>query len=309
MTRTFDPVQLGSIELFCKAAELGSFTGAAEALGLTPASVSRSIGRLEARLGVRLFNRTTRSVRLSVGGELYHAQCQQALEQIAEAERALTGQQAEPRGLVRLSVGTVYGHHRVVPMLPGFMAAYPGVEVELNVSNRNVDFVEDGYDLAIRLGEPRDSRLVSRKLEEATVGIFGSPTYLRRRGMPKTLDELRQHDLIQFVVPSTGRPMPWILRTPETEDIDFSFRSRHRVHEDVLAGVGWAAAGGGLFQIYHFVAREAVKTGQLVEVMQSHGGRSRPFHVLYPQNRHLSARVRAFVQYLADAVAPPSRQA
>lgn len=172
--------------------------------------MSRSIGRLEARLGARLFNRTTRSVKLTAGGKLYHAQCQQALEQIAEAERAL--------------------------------------------------------------------------------------------------DALRQHDLIQFVLPSTGRPMPWILRTPEGEDIDFSFRSRQRVHEDVLAGVGWAAAGGGLFQIYHFVAREAVKAGQLVEVMQRHGGRSRPFHVLYPQNRHLSARVRAFVQYLAEAVAPSARQ-
>ena len=308
MARTFDPVQLGSIELFCRAAELGSFTGAAEALGLTPASVSRSIARLEARLGVRLFNRTTRSVRLTSGGELYHAQCQQALEQIAEAERALTGQQAEPKGLVRVSVGTVYGHHRVVPLLPGFMAAYPGVEIEINVSNRNVDFVEDGYDLAILLGEPRDSRLVSRKLEEATVGIFGSPAYLRRRGKPKTLDDLRQHELIQFVVPSTGRPMPWILRMPDGEAIDFSFKSRQRVHEDVLAGVGWAAAGGGLFQIYHFVAREAVKAGQLVEVMHSHGGRSRPFHVLYPQNRHLSARVRAFVQYLAEAVAPSAGQ-
>ncbi|KDB53463.1 bacterial regulatory helix-turn-helix, lysR family protein [Sphaerotilus natans subsp. natans DSM 6575] len=308
MARTFDPVQLGSIELFCKAAELGSFTGAAEALGLTPASVSRSIGRLEARLGVRLFNRTTRSVKLTAGGELYHAQCQQALEQIAEAERALTGQQAEPKGLVRVSVGTVYGHHRVVPLLPGFMAAFPGVEVELNVSNRNVDFVEDGYDLAIRLGEPRDSRLVSRKLEEATVGIFGAPAYLRRRGEPGTLDELRQHDLIQFVLPSTGRPMPWILRTPEGEDLDFGFRSRQRVHEDVLAGVGWAVAGGGLFQIYHFVAHAAVQAGQLVEVMAGHGGRSRPFHVLYPQNRHLSARVRAFVDYLAEAVGPSKPQ-
>lgn len=101
--------------------------------------------------------------------------------------------------------------------------------------------------------------------------------------------------------------MPWSPRTPEGEDIDFGFKSRQRVHEDVLAGVGWAAAGGGLFQIYHFVAREAVKTGQLVEVMHGHSGRSRPFHVPYPQNRHLSAWVRAFVQYLATAVGPSTR--
>lgn len=302
MSRQFDPVQLSSIELFCKAAELGSFTAAAEFLGVTPASVSRSISRLEARLGVRLFTRTTRSVRLTSDGELYRAECQQALEQIAEAERAIMGQQSEPKGLVRISVGTLYGHHRLVPLLPGFMENYPGVEIELNVSNRNIDFVEDGYDLAIRLGEPRDSRLVARKLEEATVGVFGAPDYFRRRGKPRTLEELAAHDLIQFVLPSTGRPMPWIFRNTAGEDIDFNFKSRQRVHEDVLAGVGWAIAGGGLFQIYHFVAREAVKAGQLIEVMQGAGGRSRSFHVLYPQNRHLSARVRAFVDYLAKAV-------
>ena len=303
MSRAFDPVQLGSIELFCKAAELGSFTAAAESLGITPASVSRSIGRLEDRLGVRLFTRTTRSVRLTSDGELYKAQCQQALDQIAEAERAITGQQSTPKGLLRISVGTVYGQHRLVPLLPEFRQAYPQVEIELNVSNRNIDFVEDGYDLAIRLGEPRDSRLVARKLEDASLGVFASPAYLRRRGKPATLEALRQHDLIQFVMPSTGRPMPWIFRDAHGGEIDFNFKSAQRVHEDVMAGVAWAAAGGGLFQIYHFATQDAVKTGQLVEVLKKAGTRSRPFYALYPQNRHLSARVRAFVDFLVAKVA------
>lgn len=304
MARTFDPVQLGSIELFCKAAELGSFTAAAGSLGVTPASVSRSIGRLEARLGVRLFTRTTRHVRLTSDGELYRAQCQQALDQIAEAERAITGRQSEPRGLLRISVGTVYGHHRLVPLLPRFSAAYPGVSIELNVSNRNVDFVEDGYDLAIRLGEPRDSRLVARKLEDATLGVFAAPDYLKRHGRPKHPDDLHRHQLIQFVLPSSGRPMPWLFCSPDGEDLEFPFKSRLRVHEDVLAGVGWAMAGGGLFQIYHFVAQQAVAAGRLVEVMRGWSGRSRPFYVLYPHNRHLSARVRAFVDFLAQAPDP-----
>ncbi|MCZ8235359.1 MAG: LysR family transcriptional regulator [Inhella sp.] len=302
MSRTFDPVQLGSIEVFCKAAELGGFTTAAESLGLTPASVSRSIARLEARLGVRLFVRTTRSVRLTSDGELYRLQCQQALDQIAEAERALTGQQSAPQGLLRVSVGTVYGHHRLMPLLPGFSAAFPGVELEVSVSNRNVDFVEDGHDIAIRLGEPPDSRLVARKLEDASVGVFASPQYLAQRGVPRTVDELRGHELIQFVLPSTGRPMPWLFRSPEGQDVDLSFKSRRRVHEDVLAGLGWAAAGGGLFQIYHFVAQDLVHAGRLVEVLPAAAGRSRPFYVLYPQNRHLSARVRAFVDHLTAAV-------
>lgn len=307
MARTFEPMQLGSIELFCKAAELGSFTAAAESLGIRPASVSRSIGRLEARLGVRLFIRTTRSVRLTSDGELYRQQCQQALDQIAEAERAITGQQSEPKGLLRVSVGSIYGHHRLVPLMPAFLAAHPGIELELNVSNRNVDFVEDGYDVAVRLGEPRDSRLVARKLEDATVGVFGSPDYLRRHGTPTTLDELRQHELIQFVRPSTSRPMPWLFRNPDGSEMDFHFKSRRRVHEDVLAGVGLTLAGAGLFQIYHFSTEAAVKSGQLVEVMREPKPRHRPFYVLYPHNRHMSARVRAFVDHLTGALTDGGR--
>ena len=170
--------------------------------------VSRSIQRLEARLGVKLFHRTTRSVRLTHDGELYREQCQQALEQIAEAERAITGRQRHPRGVLRISVGTVYAHHRLVPLLPGFMAAYPEVELELNVSNRNIDFVEDGLS-GHPAGEPRDGRIIARKLEDASLGVFCTPDYAARRPAPTSLEMLSQHDLIQFITPSTGRPFPW----------------------------------------------------------------------------------------------------
>lgn len=302
MARTFDPVQLGSIEVFCKAAELGGFTAAAEALGVTPAAVSRSIGRLEARLGVRLFVRTTRQVRLTDDGELYRAQCQQALEQIAEAERALSGHQQEPAGVLRVSAPTTYAHHRLLPLLPAFMARFPKVTLEVDISNRNIDFVEDGHDLAIRHGTLPDLRLIARKLEDATLGVFASPAYLQRRGTPKTLAELKAHDCIQFVLPSTGRPMAWIFQEAGT-DVDFRFSSRHRVHEDVLGCVNWARAGGGLFQTYHFIAQDAVRRGELVEVLRRYRGRSRPFSILYPPNRHLSARVRAFVGYLVESTA------
>jgi DNA-binding transcriptional LysR family regulator len=304
MTRHFEPVQLGTIELFCKAAELGSFTAAAEALGLTQGAVSRSIARLEERLGARLFQRSTRSVRLTDDGELYRSQCQQALDQIAEAERAITGHQAEPAGTLRISAPTTYGNFRLMPWLPGFSQRYPKVAIEVDISNRNVDLVDDGYDLAIRLGEPKDSRLIARKLEDATMGVFASPAYLKRAGTPAKLDDLRRHACIQFVLPSTGRPMPMIFREGG-RDIDFPFTSRHRVREDVLGAVTWARAGGGLFQTYHFIAQEFMARGELVEVLQPFGGRSRPFSVLYPQNRHLSARVRAFVDFLAEQARAP----
>lgn len=300
--RTFDPVQLSSIELFCKAAELGSFTAAAESLGLTPASVSRSIKRLEERLGVRLFSRSTRRIRLTNEGELYWQECQRALEQIAEVERAITGNQKVPSGLLRISVGTLYANYRLLPLLPRFTKAYPQIDLELSISNKVVDFVEEGFDLAIRLGIPRDSRLIAHKLEDAPVGIFGTPDYLARRGVPATLEDLAAHDCIQFVLPSTGRPMPWIFKDREGKNIDFTFRSRLRVLDDALGCISWTSAGGGLFQIYHFIAEPAVQRGELVEVLQEHGGRSRQFSILYPQNRHLSARVRAFVDFMLSTL-------
>lgn len=302
MGQNLNAIQLGSIQLFCKAAELGSFTAAAKVLGVTPAAVSRSVQRIEERLGVRLFARSTRQIRLTEDGRLYYEKCQQALAQIEEAENALTGHQANPSGLVRISVPTTYGHCRVLPLLPKFRARYPQITVEINISNRNIDFVEEGYDLAIRLGTPQDSRLVARKLEDATLGVFASPDYMKRRGVPKDLDELRQHECIQFVLPSTGRSMPWIFRK-NGMDADFSFEGNVRCSEDVLGCVTYAKAGGGIFQTYHFVAQEEVKRGELVEILQPFGGRSRPFSLLYPQNRHLSAKVRAFIDFMVEELA------
>ena len=303
MSRTFDPMQLGSIELFCKAAELNSFTAAAGALGITPAAVSRSVGRLEARLGVRLFVRSTRQIRLTDDGRLFFEQCEQALSQIAEASRVLAGQQNIPSGSLRISVPTTYAHYRLLPMLPAFAAAFPKVKLDISISNRNIDFVDEGFDLAIRLGQPQDSRLVARKLENASLGVFAAPAYLKRRGVPKTLAELRHHDCIQFVLPSSGRPVPWLF-TEDGRHTEATFAGQLRIHEDVLGGVGYARAGGGLFQTYHFIAAEAIEAKALVEVLKANAGRSRPFSILYPQNRHMSARVRAFVDFLVSSVAP-----
>lgn len=301
MTRAFDAMQLGSIELFCKSAELGSFTAAAAAAGVTPAAVSRSVGRLEGRLGVRLFVRTTRQIRLTDDGRVYYEQCRQGLLQIADAGRLVTGQQVVPMGALRISAPTTYAHYRLFPILARFVAAYPKVQIEISVSNRNIDFVEEGSDLAIRLGTPQDSRLVARKLEDATLGLFASPDYLKRHGTPKNLADLKKHDCIQFVLPSTGRPLPWLFREGG-EEVERTLGGSVRVFDDVLGCFNHARAGGGVVQIYHFIAGEAVRRGELVEVVKRCGGRTRPFSVLYPQNRHMSARVRTFVSFLVAEV-------
>ncbi|WP_374561889.1 LysR family transcriptional regulator [Ideonella sp.] len=307
MSRSFDPMQLGSIELFCKAAELSSFTAAAQALGITPAAVSRSVGRLEARLGARLFVRSTRQIRLTDDGRSYFEQCEQALAQIEQAGRVVSGRQSEPSGTLRISVPTTYAHHRLFPLLPAFNAAFPKLKLEISVSNRNIDFVEEGFDLAIRLGAPADSRLVARPLEEATLGVFASPAYLKQRGTPATLADLRQHDCIPFVLPRTGRAVAWLFRE-DGVDIERAVDGPVRVLDDVLGCVSHARAGGGLCQIYHFIAEGAVRSGELKEVLKPFGGRSRPFTILYPHNRHVAPRVRAFVDFVVARVSAKAQR-
>lgn len=295
--------QIGSIEVFCRAAETGSFSSAAEAQGLTPASVSRAIKRLEERLGVRLFSRTTRSVRLTVEGEVYWHECRQALDQINAAERAIAGQQQQPSGLLRVSAGTLYANYRMLPVLNRFTAAYPQIELELSLTNRVADIVDEGYDVAIRIGTPQDSRLVANKLEDAPVGIYAAPIYLERRGIPRTPDDLVDHDCLQFILPTTGRPMPWILRETDGSDIDHVFHSAFRVLDDPSGCISWGLAGGGIFQTYRFIAEESVNHGRLVEVLSDYSGRTRRFSLIYPQNRHLSSRVRAFVDFMRETLA------
>ncbi len=291
--------QLTTIALFCKSAELGSFSNAAHAMGLTPAAVSRGVGRLEDRLGVKLFRRTTRSMQLTDDGRTYFEQCRDAIAQIDDAEKNITGQHGKPRGQLRISVPTTYAHYRLLPRMADFKSRYPLVELDINISNRNIDFVEEGYDVAIRLGTPPDSRLVARKLEEARLGVYAAPTYLKKQGTPQSLDELknrRAHTLLPFVLPSTGKLLPWIFMDGG-KPIDLTPTSQVRVLDDPLGCAVLAAGGMGLAQTYSWIADSYGK--QLVEVLKPFAGCTRPFYLLYPQNRHLSATVRALVDFLA----------
>jgi DNA-binding transcriptional LysR family regulator len=305
--RWSDPVQLGSIEIFLKAAETLSFSQAANALGLGAPAVSRSIARLEERLGVSLFVRTTRKVRLTDDGQLYFEQCRQALQQINDVEETIRGQRRVPQGRLRVSVPTTYGHYRIIPLLAAFAKLYPGIIIELNVSNRNIDFVEEGYDVAIRLGDLSDNRLVARKLETAKLGVYASQDYLTQNPAPKSPMELVHHKLITFERPSTGRAMPWLF-SDQGQDIEHAPKAQVGFSDDVLACVRYARHGGGLVQTYDFIVAEDVAAGKLVEVLKNFRGRSRSFSILYPQNRHMSPRVRAFVDYMVQnipAAKPP----
>lgn len=299
MTRHFDDLQLGSIELFCLAAETSSFTGAATLAGVTPAAVSRSVARLEERLGVRLFVRTTRQMRLTEGGRSYYAQCRQALSQLVEAERAVSGGQAVPSGLLRISVPTPYAHYRLLPRLARFRQLYPQVQIDIHASNRNIDFADEGYDLAIRGREPADSSLIARRLEDAELVIVATPEYLRVAGTPQRPQDLAAHECIQFELPSSGRKVPWsFLVGGKREELEVS--GNITCLEDFLATVTLVKSGAGLMQAYRFTVQQELDSGQLLEVLTPYGGTSRPFILLYPHARHVPLRVRAFIDFLTQ---------
>lgn len=299
MARETSGVMLGSIELFCAAAELESFTAAATQAGITPAAVSRAIGRLEERLAVPLFVRSTRRMRLTDAGRAYHAQCRQALAQIVEAERELTGRQAEAAGLIRISAPTTFGHSVLLPLLPAFRRRYPKVSIEVQVSNRNVDFTEDSFDLAIRARTPPDSGLVARQLLDAELVVAASPAYLRKAGKPKTLADLAAHECIQFLLPRTGQKVPWEFRDGG-RDVQVETDGHYTVTDDVLATLTLARAGAGLVQTHRYLMEQDLADGTLVEVLQRFGGRSRPFSLLYAGTRHMPLRVRLFIDFLVE---------
>lgn len=301
MPRQSDVFALGAIELFCTAAEAGSFTIAARLAGVTPAAVSRAMAKLEQRLGVRLFTRTTRKVRLTDAGQAYLRQCKPALAQLVEAEREISGQQLVPAGTVRISVPTPIGHHLVLPLLARFRVQYPDVRVDVHLSNRNVDFSSEEFDLAIRGRDQPDSGLVVRKLLDAPLCVVAAPNYLTRRGTPRRLEDLATHDCIQFLLPRTGLPVPWRFRTKEGE-VELATEGGLHCAEDLLGTATLARAGGGLLQTYRFIVEGDLRQGVLQEVLPRHAGCSRPFSLVYPGARHVPLRVRLLMDFLIEAM-------
>lgn len=301
MAHSLDGLLLSNVEVFCLVAQHQGFTAAARAAGMTTAALSRSVSHLELRLGLRLFVRTTRSVRLTEDGQRYFERCRRALDELREAEREVKRQQVQPTGLVRMSLPTSYGHCRILPVLPEFCKRYPSVEIELQLSNRNVNFAEDGFDLAVRARNQPDSSLIVRKLEDAPLVIVGSPAYLAQRGTPQSPTDLAVHECIQFVLPRTGSPVPWVLHVDD-QALALGTTGRLRCTDDILGPVTLARNGAGLAQTYHFLVEEDLRLGRLVEVMNAFAGASRPFSLLYPSKIHVPLRVRVLIDYLTQTL-------
>ena len=286
---------LPNILSFCRTYEHGSFTRAARALQVTPAAVSRSVARLERALGVPLLRRTTRELRPTAEGRAYYDKCAAAVALLAEAEEELADATLQVRGVVRLSVPTTYGLHRLLPRLSGFSQRHPGIELEIQVSNQSAELVREGFDLAVRMGTIAEAGLVARKLGDFSLGVFASPAYLRRHGEPMTPGELAEHRAIAFLMPRTGLTLPWLFANPAAEH---PIRSTLRVLDDPLGGIALAKSGEGLFQTYHFLVERELAAGELVELLPDRAGRTRPFSLIYRKDRARSRPVRAVIAFL-----------
>jgi DNA-binding transcriptional LysR family regulator len=298
MSRNFE--YLGDVEVFLAVMEHGSFTAAAASLSTTASVLSRAIARLETRLGQQLMRRTTRRIGLTDAGRRYLEQARDAFDLLREAEQEAQSESVALNGRVRISAPTSFGHFRLPALLKPFLARHPQVRLELNISNRNVDLVAEGFDMAIRLGQLPDSGLVARKLEDAELRLVAAPDYLKRAGVPKKLDDLAKHVCLPFILPRTGKHGAWSFIVGG-EHVEWHPRSVVEVSDDVLGVVSMAEQGIGICQTYDFIVRERIASGRLVELLPKLGGRTRPFSLVYAPHRHQSAAARALIDALANA--------
>jgi len=280
---------------FVEAARLGSLSAAARKLDLTPAAVSKSVIRLEAELGVRLFNRSTRRLRPTAEGESFLVRAEGILRSLDEAVAEVSAATESPAGKVRISVGASFGRHWVVPALPALLATHPGLQVEVDLENRPVDLVAEGVDIGIRGGFVRDSSLIARRICALPVVLVASPDYLARRGIPRKVSELPAHDAVLMRFPS-GVLSEWQFAgaTPET----YQPAARLLVSEPEAA-IDLAVAGVGITQagLHHVFPH--LQSGRLkLLLLDKHDPGTREIVLHYPHRQYLAPRVRVTVDYL-----------
>jgi DNA-binding transcriptional LysR family regulator len=289
-----------SMRLLVRVVERQSFSAAASDLGISRSTATTAIKQFEESLGVRLLQRTTRQVTPTLEGEIYYQRCKTILAEIEDAEAALTG--TEVRGLLRLNVHGPLARTFILPKLPAFMERHPALTLFLGEGDRFVDIVREGYDCVIRGGEIADSDMIVRRLGLAKEATFASPAYLERRGTPHTIEQLHGHEMIGFASSRTGQILPLeFIVAGEVRNVTLPYRVTVTDTETYAA---LARLGFGLMQVPRYRYEQDLAAGVLVEVMPDHPPTPTPISVLYPRNRQLSPRVRVFIDWLVEIVAP-----
>lgn len=289
---------LTTLLAFSETAKRGGFAAAARELGTAPSTLAKAVARLEARLGVRLFHRTTRQVALTADGERLFQRCQRVLAELEELHNEAAGTRAEPSGTLRIDMPIVYGRRVVMPVLARLVEQHPAVSLDARLSDSYVDLVKDGIDVAIRVGALQDSSLVARRFGSQTLKLVASAPYLERHGTPKTLRDLAAHRHVLFRLPSTGRDRPQ----------QFSVRKRMvsmqpergERFNDGETMVQAAEMGLGLTQVPNYMVDDQLADGRLVEVLAAYRPPVMPIHAVMPAHRQVPARVRALLDLLDE---------
>ncbi len=294
--------QIQSMRMFTRVVEAGSFTKAAESLDVPKGTVTKQIQHLEARLRVKLLNRTTRRVTVTPDGAAYYERTIRLLNDLDDIEASMTNAQANPKGRLRVDIGSSVARLIVIPALASFYERYPDIQLDLGVSDRPVDLITDNVDCVIRGGELHEQSLVARRIGNIAFMTVASPDYLRRHGTPQHPLDLEQgHHTINYFSARTGRQYPHEFEK-DGEHIDISGRYQLAVNES-NALTEAVLAGLGVSQIGTFGATPHLQSGALVQVLAEWTHPPVPVYVVYPPNRHLSAKVRAFVDWAAELFA------
>ena len=294
--------QIQSMRVFARVVEAGSFTRAAESLDMPKGSATRLVQQLETRLKVKLLNRTTRRVTVTPDGAAYYERAARLLNDLDEMEAAMSQAQANPSGRLRVDVGSSVARLIIIPALPDFYRRYPDIQLDLGVGDRPVDLISDNVDCVIRGGDLVEQSLVARRIANMSLVTVATPAYLAQHGTPlHPLDLEAGHTTINYFSPRTGRPYSHVFEK-DGERIEVAGRYKLSVNES-NAHLAALLAGLGISQAARFGAAPFLASGELVEVLADWLHPLIPIHVVYPPNRHLSARVRAFVEWTADLFA------
>nr|WP_287855182.1 LysR family transcriptional regulator [Klebsiella sp.] len=293
---------LNGFVVFVRVAETRSFVAASRLLGVSASAIGKSVARLEEKLGVRLFHRSTRSITLTAEGTLFLERSRRILAEIEAAELELSQATSAPRGRLRVSLPLVSS--LVLPVLGEFMREYPAIELDLDFTDRLVEVIEEGFDVVVRTGNPTDSRLSARRLGTFRSVLVASPDYLARRGIPKVPSDLQEHSCLHYRFPNSGKLESWALRqAPGDPELQLP---TSMICNNIETRVCFALQGLGIAYLPEFSIREQLANQSLRSVLAEHVERTGAFHVLWPASRHPSPKVRALVDFLCARVFPVS---
>lgn len=293
--------KLAAMQTFARVVELGSFARAAERLGLSTSAASRQVADLEAHLDTRLLNRTTRRISLTEPGRDFHARCLQLLADLEEAEAVAHAGRVRARGTLRVTCAVNFGLHHVSPLIAPFQRMNPDVRLDISLSDRMVDIVEEGFDLALRIGESRSTSLIARRLGETEAFVCASPAYLEAHGTPVAPRQLAEHNCLVYEYLSSRNEWRFLDRAGDEHRVRID-GNLWTNNGDMLAAA--AVQGLGICCEPDFIVAADLAAGRLARILADYRVPSVAINAVYPSRRHLSAKVRAFVDFLAEAFTP-----